>query len=100
MAMRENDVSNQEIRNKLQAYLPELSRAELDELFTDANVAYEEDTKGRGGRRIRRGIGLLTGGIIITIPLAMFGGIFVLIGWVMILAGVFQLGMGIYESRK
>ncbi len=97
--MKERDFSDQETRNKLTVALPEMSRNELDELFAQANVSYKEDSKGRSARRIWSGTAMLAGGVIITIPLALFGGFFILFGIILILAGVFQLGKGIYEAK-
>ena len=97
--MKERDFSDQEIRNKLTVALPEMSRNELDELFAQANVSYKEDSKGRSARRIWSGTVMLAGGLIITVPLALFGSFFTLFGIILILAGVFQLGKGIHEAK-
>ena len=99
VVMKENDLSNQEIRNKLAAVLTEASRADLDGFFEQASVAYKEDRGGRSGRRITSGVAMIVAGGIITVPLAIFGGFFVIFGVILILAGLFQLGKGIYEAR-
>ena len=97
MDQKEQDVSVQVIRNKL--ILAGVDADDADSLIQETEILYKDDQHERGIRRIKRGVALAVGGLVLTIPLALFGGIFVLGGIILTLAGVFQLGKGIYEVK-
>ena len=97
MSQKELDVSVQVIRNKL--VLAGIGADEANSLIQGTEVLYEGDQRNRGIRRIKRGVALAVGGLVLTVPLALFGGIFVLIGIILTLAGLFQLGKGVYEVK-
>ena len=97
MAQKERDISIQVIRNRL--VLAGIDADTANSLIQSAEAPYDSDRKGRGARRIQKGVALAVGGLVLTVPLALFGGIFVLIGVVLVLAGLFQLGKGIYEVK-
>ena len=99
LVMRESDVSVQQIRSKLLNSSQSPAEAEVEDLLAQADALYSADRRERGMRRIKKGIAFTVGGIVLTIPLALFGGIFVLGGIILTLAGVFQLGKGIYEVK-
>ena len=99
LAMREQDVSTQVIRSKLVHAAQNPTESEVDGLMAQADALYQADQRERGVRRIQKGVALTVGGVIITVPLAMFGGILALGGVAVTLMGVFQLGKGIYEIK-
>ena len=98
MEEKERDVSIQVIRNKL--VLAGIDTDEADNLIQGTEVLYRNDRRDRGVRRIKKGVALAVGGLLVTVPLALFGGIFVLVGIILMLAGLFQLGKGIYELNS
>ena len=99
LVMRESGASVHEIRSKLLNAEQDITETGADELMAQADALYQADRRGRGVRRIQKGVALTAGGLIATIPLALFGGIFVLGGIVLTLVGVVQLGIGIHEIR-
>ena len=97
-AMKERGYSDQEIRNKLAVTLTDASQSDLNAIFESASTVYRQD-KGRHSQRILSGTGMLGIGLVITVPLAIFGSYFVLGGVILILAGAVQLGRGIHDKR-
>lgn len=97
VAQREQDASIQEIRNRL--ILAGIDAAAADGLIQSAKAPYDSDRKERGVRRIKKGVALAVGGLALTVLLGLLSGIFVLLGVALTLAGLFQLGKGIYEVK-
>ncbi len=97
MDQKEQDVSVQVIRNKL--VLAGVDADAANSLIQETEVLYKDDQRERGIRRIQKGVAFTVGGLVLTVPLAMFGGIFALGGIIPTLAGLFQLGKGIYEVK-
>ena len=97
VAQREQDASIQEIRNRL--ILAGIDAASADGLIQSAKAPYDSDRKERGVRRIKKGVALAVGGLALTVLLGLLSGIFVLLGVALTLAGLFQLGKGIYEVK-
>ena len=97
MDQKEQDVSVQVIRNQL--VLAGMDADDANSLIQETEVLYKDDKRERGIRRIKKGVAFTIGGLVLTVPLAMFGGIFALGGIILTLAGLFQLGKGIYEVK-
>ena len=99
LVMKELDNSDPVILIKLK--LAGVDDAEAADLMERAVGLYNDDRRERGDRRVRKGVGLTVLGLIITVPMALFGGgIFILIGVIAFLAGLVQLDIGIYEIQR
>ena len=92
MAQKEQGGSIQEIRNRL--ILAGIDADTADGLIQSAEAPYESDRRERGVRRIKKGAAFVVSGLALTIPLVLFGGIFTLLGGILVLVGLFQLGKG------
>ena len=96
MAQKEQDASIQEIHNRL--ILAGIDADTADGLIQSAKAPYDSDRKERGVRRIKRS-GPRSGWIGTDRLTGLLSGIFVLLGVALTLAGLFQLGKGIYEVK-
>lgn len=95
LLMREGGYTTQDIRECLVLIFPEATEESLGELFDSADEEYAKMKRTRGIGRITQGVGAIAIGLLVAVPLVMFGGILALITVLAVIWGVVQIVQGV-----
>ena len=110
VTQREEGVPVQRTRNELA--LAGMSTEEADELLGRVEAVYVEATyreaqkiepervkRARGIRRLAQGLAFTVGGLVLTVPLALFFSAYSIFGVALLGFGIFRLVQGVRETR-
>ena len=95
LLMREGGYTTQDIRECLVLIFPEATEESLGELFDSADEAYTKMRRTRGVTRLAQGVGAIAVGLLVAVPLVMFGGILAFITVLAVIWGVVQIVQGV-----
>ena len=102
---REQGIPPQRTRNELT--LAGMSAEDANELLRRVEAVYrkaqeaepERVKRARGIQRLGQGLAFTVGGIVLTVPLALFFGAYSIFGFLFLAYGVFRLVQGVRETR-